>query len=132
MKYVVVFCRRAAISLLLALMLIAAPVSAGQVEWREVPSSGEGQQWWDAGSLRLKKDGSVSVLSRYSLRQEDDRPALGTLVVMEIDCSQQLYRDKQKNGLPQFRAEWQPSGSDPLIDGVLSGVCSSDELSSLS
>ena len=97
-----------------------------------MPSSGEGQKWWDAGSLRLKKDGTVSVMSRYSLRQEDDRPALGTLVVMEIDCSQQLYRDKQKNGLPQFRAEWEPSGSDPLIDGVLSGVCSSDELASLS
>ena len=132
MKYVVVFCRRAAISLLLALMLIATPVFAGQVEWREVPSSGEGQQWWDAGSLRLKKDGSVSVLSRYSLRQEDDRPALGTLVVMEIDCSQKLFRDKQKNGLPQFRAEWQPSGSDPLIDGVISEVCASELLSSLS
>ena len=123
---------RAVAALVLALFLCVAPVCAGQVEWREVPSSGEGQQWWDAGSLRLKKDGTVSVLSRYSLRQEDDRPALGTLVVMEIDCSQELYRDKQKNGLPQFRAEWQPSGSDPLIDGVLSGVCSSDELSSLS
>ena len=123
---------RAVAAVVVALILCASPVFAGQVEWREVPSSGEGQQWWDAGSLRLKKDGTVSVLSRYSLRQEDDSPALGTLVVMEIDCSQQLYRDKQKNGLPQFRAEWQPSGSDPLIDGVLSGVCSSDELSSLS
>ena len=123
---------RAVAAVVVALILCASPVFAGQVEWREVPSSGEGQQWWDAGSLRLKKDGTVSVLSRYSLRQEDDRPALGTLVVMEIDCSQQLYRDKQKNGLPQFRAEWQPSGSDPLIDGVLSGVCSSDELLSLS
>ena len=123
---------RAVAALVLALFLCVAPVCAGQVEWREVPSSGEGQQWWDAGSLRLKKDGTVSVLSRYSLRQEDDRPALGTLVVMEIDCSQQLYRDKQKNGFPQFRAEWEPSGSDPLIDCVLSGVCSSDELASLS
>ena len=123
---------RTVAALVLALILCASPVGAGQVEWREVPSSGEGQQWWDAGSLRLKKDGTVSVLSRYSLRQEDDRPALGTLVVMEIDCNQQLYRDKQKNGLPQFRAEWQPSGSDPLIDGVLSAVCSSDELASLS
>ena len=74
----------------------------------------------------------MSVLSRYSLRQEDDRPALGTLVVMEIDCSQKLFRDKQKNGLPQFRAEWQPSGSDPLIDGVISEVCASELLSSLS
>lgn len=123
---------RTVAAVVLALILCATPVCAGQVEWREVPSSEEGQQWWDAGSLRLKKDGTVSVLSRYSLRQEDDSPALGTLVVMEIDCSQLLYRDKQKNGLPQFRAEWQPSGSDPLIDGVLSGVCSSDELSSLS
>ena len=123
---------RTVAAVVLALILCAAPVCAGQVEWREVPSSEEGQQWWDAGSLRLKKDGTVSVLSRYSLRQEDDSPALGTLVVMEIDCSQLLYRDKQKNGLPQFMAEWQPSGSDPLIDGVLSGVCSSDELSSLS
>ena len=123
---------RTVAAVVLALILCAAPVCAGQVEWREVPSSEEGQQWWDAGSLRLKKDGTVSVLSRYSLRQEDDSPALGTLVVMEIDCSQLLYRDKQKNGLPQFRAEWQPSGSDPLIDGVLSAVCSSDELASLS
>ena len=125
-------CFRSLAAVSLVLILCAAPVVAGQVEWREVPSSTEGQQWWDAGSLRLKKDGTVSVLSRYSLRQEDDSPALGTLVVMEIDCSQLLYRDKQKNGLPQFRAEWQPSGSDPLIDGVLSGVCSSDELLSLS
>ena len=123
---------RTVAAVVLALILCVAPVCAGQVEWREVPSSGEGQHWWDAGSLRLKKDGTVSVLSRYSLRQEDDSPALGTLVVMEIDCSQQLYRDKQKNGLPQFGAEWQPSGSDSLIDGVLSDVCSSDELSSLS
>ena len=123
---------RAVAALVLALFLCVAPVCAGQVEWREVPSSGEGQQWWDAGSLRLKKDGTVSVLSRYSLRQEDDRPALGTLVVMEIDCSQKLFRDKQKNGLPQFRAEWQPSGSDPLIDGVISEVCASELLSSLS
>ncbi len=119
-------------TLLFALLLIALPVRAGQVEWKEVPSTDEGQQWWDAGSLRLKKDGTVSVLSRYSLRQEDDRPALGTLVVMEIDCDQMLYRDQQKNGLPQFRAEWQPSGSDSLIDGVLTEVCSSEQLSALS
>ena len=132
MIQVLVSSLRAVTAVALALVLCVAPVFAGQVEWREVPSSEEGQQWWDAGSLRLKKDGTVSVLSRYSLRQEDDRPALGTLVVMEIDCSQKLYRDKQKNGLPQFRAEWQPSGSDPLIDGVLSGVCASDEFASLS
>ena len=72
---------RAVAALVLALFLCVAPVCAGQVEWREVPSSGEGQQWWDAGSLRLKKDGTVSVLSRYSLRQEDDRPALGLSLI---------------------------------------------------
>ena len=71
---------RTVAAVVLALILCAAPVCAGQVEWREVPSSEEGQQWWDAGSLRLKKDGTVSVLSRYSLRQEDDSPALGCLL----------------------------------------------------
>ena len=97
-------------SALLALLIVvvtqpvvAQPVFAGPVDWREVPSTSEGQQWWDAGSLRRTREGNVSVLSRYSLKTEDESPALGTLVVMEIDCDQSLYRDTQKNGLPRFR-----------------------------
>ena len=103
----------------------AQPVFAGPVDWREVPSTSEGQQWWDAGSVRRTKGGNVSVLSRYSLKTEDDSPALGTLVVMEIDCDQSLYRDTQKNGLPRFKADWEAPAKDDLITEVINAVCSS-------
>jgi len=120
-------------SALLALLIVvvtqpvvAQPVFAGPVDWREVPSTSEGQQWWDAGSLRRTREGNVSVLSRYSLKTEDESPALGTLVVMEIDCDQSLYRDTQKNGLPRFRADWEAPAKDDLITEVINAVCSSE------
>ena len=120
-------------SALLALLIVvvtqpvvAQPVFAGPVDWREVPSTSEGQQWWDAGSLRRTREGNVSVLSRYSLKTEDESPALGTLVVMEIDCDQSLYRDTQKNGLPRFRADWEAPAKDDLITEVIDAVCSSE------
>ena len=113
----------AMVALLIA--VLAAPAFAGPVDWREVPSTSEGQQWWDAGSVRRTKEGNLSVLSRYSLKTEDDSPALGTLVVMEIDCDQSLYRDTQKNGLPRFRADWEAPAEDDLITEVITAVCSS-------
>ena len=120
-------------SALLALLIVvvtqpvvAQPAFAGPVDWREVPSTSEGQQWWDAGSLRRTREGNVSVLSRYSLKTEDESPALGTLVVMEIDCDQSLYRDTQKNGLPRFRADWEAPAEDDLITEVINAVCSSE------
>ena len=120
-------------SALLALLIVvvtqpvvAQPVFAGPVDWREVPSTSEGQQWWDAGSLRRTREGNLSVLSRYSLKTEDESPALGTLVVMEIDCDQSLYRDTQKNGLPRFRADWEAPAKDDLITEVINAVCSSE------
>ena len=109
----------------LLLVLLGGPALAGPVDWREVPSSSEGQQWWDAGSVRRTRDGNVSVLSRYSLRTEDESPALGTLVVMEIDCDQRLYRDTQKNGLPRFKASWEAPADDDLISEVINAVCRS-------
>ena len=116
----------ASLVVVLMQMAVAQPVLAGPVDWREVPSTSEGQQWWDAGSVRRTKEGNVSVLSRYSLKTEDESPALGTLVVMEIDCDQSLYRDTQKNGLPRFRADWEAPAKDDLISEVINAVCSSE------
>ena len=101
------------------------PVFAGPVEWVEVPQTQAGQQWWDRGSVRLGKDGMRTVLSRFTPAVADDEPPrAGSLYVMQIDCVQQLYRDQQVNGLPRFRAEWQPAGSDGLIVSVINAVCS--------
>lgn len=116
----------ASLVVVLMQMAVAQQVFAGPVDWREVPSTSEGQQWWDAGSVRRTREGNVSVLSRYSLKTEDESPALGTLVVMEIDCDQSLYRDTQKNGLPRFRADWEAPAKDDLITEVINAVCSSE------
>ena len=43
---------------------------------------------------------------------------------MQLDCAQKLYRDKQVNGIPRFKASWQPAGEDELIGFVIDAVCS--------
>jgi hypothetical protein len=114
----------------LALLLWLAPVrpaAAGPVVWHEVPASAEGRQWWDEGSLRRSRDGRLSVLSRFQPASEagedSDRPRLGDLYVMEIDCGQQLFRDTSINGIPQWGSSWQAAGSDGLIATTLEAAC---------
>lgn len=50
-------------------------------------------------------------------------PPISRLYVMELDCDQSLYRDLSINGLPQFGASWQPTGSDDLTAEVLRQAC---------
>ncbi len=120
------------------------PAWAGPVDWREVPASATGHQWWDAGSLRRDRRGTLSVLSRFQPLSESEgieaqqpspaagslevkprsaRQPLGTLVVMELDCDLRLYRDVSVNGLPRFNATWQPTGGDPLVAATLQEAC---------
>ncbi|CAK6693697.1 hypothetical protein VB716_05735 [Synechococcus sp. CCY9201] len=106
------------------LLLLALPAQAGSVDWRELPATEEGKQWWDAGSLRRTRDGNLSVLSRYlPPPEEEGRPRLGDLYVMELDCGQKLYRDTAVNGVPRFKADWQPAGGDQLLDAMIDAVC---------
>lgn len=107
--------------------LAAAPALAAPVDWQEVPASADGRQWWDAGSLRLNRQGRLSVLSRFQPASDEDaasgaRPA-AQLYVMELDCDLDLYRDTSINGLPRFRAEWLPSDGDALTSAVVKAAC---------
>lgn len=127
--------RLAMVLALLWTLLTAAPAWAGPVDWQEVPSSDAGRQWWDAGSLRLSRGGNLSVLSRFqpaapaaaAAGEGNPRPRLSDLYVMELDCGQKLFRDTSVNGLPRLRAEWQPAGSDPLIDAVIEAACAAGQ-----
>ncbi|MCT4365106.1 MULTISPECIES: hypothetical protein [Synechococcaceae] len=94
---------------------IAAPVS-----WKEVSASEEGQQWWDEGSLRRSREGYLSVLSRF---KPEDSSQQGSLYVMEINCSEQRFRDVSVNGLPRFKAPWQSAAGDTLISEVIEEAC---------
>jgi len=125
------------------------PVWAGPVAWQELPASAEGRQWWDSGSLRLSRQGNLTVLSRFQpapkpapdavaapprgaaaeLTDDKDpdpqspRQAPGILYVMELDCDQALYRDLAVNGLPRWGSQWQPAGPDDLVRRLLNEVC---------
>ncbi|MFM7361748.1 MAG: hypothetical protein ACKO6F_00675 [Cyanobium sp.] len=114
----------------LALTLIPAPADAAPVDWHEVPATAEGRQWWDAGSLRIDRDGRLSVLSRFQPAaeppadgEESARGPAATLYVMQLDCDQQLFRDVSVNGLPRFRSEWQAVAGDELGAAVIQEAC---------
>jgi hypothetical protein len=118
------------LSFALGVLLWMAPVQAavaGPVDWHEVPVTAEGRQWWDQGSLRRSRDGNLSVLSRFQPASEtdtdSDRPRLGDLYVMEIDCGQRLYRDTSVNGIPRFGASWSAAGDDELVMAVIRESC---------
>ncbi len=101
--------------------------SAGPVEWKEVPATESGQQWWDIGSLHYDKDGNLSVLSRFTpALREGEKQQNGSLYLMHVDCDQKLFRDTSVNGLHRFRAEWKPSDGDGLIDAVIDEVCTAE------
>jgi len=120
-------------SLPLVLWFLApVPAWAGPVSWIEVPPTPEGRQWWDGGSLRLSRNGALTVLSRFQpatpegeaeATNPSGRPAASTLYVMELDCAQELYRDISVNGFPRFRAEWQTAAGDALSTAILRAAC---------
>jgi hypothetical protein len=112
-----------AAALLLWLTPVApvAPAWAGPVDWHELPARDEGRQWWDAGSLRVNRNGNLTVLSRFQPPPPDDKNS--ELYVMEIDCGQDLFRDTSINGIPQWGSSWQVAAGDGLIEGTIKAVC---------
>ena len=117
-------------AVLLSFVLWILPASAGPVDWVELPATDAGQQWWDRGSIRMDRDGLRTVLSRFTPALDDDgQQRNGELYVMQLDCAQKLYRDKQVNGIPRFKARWEAARDDGLIASVIEAV-SSEPLSS--
>ncbi len=99
--------------------------SAGPVEWHEVPSTEAGRQWWDEGSLKRNKTGTINVLSRFQAsNSKNESKTVSKLYVMEIDCAEKLFKDSSINGLPNFSSRWVEANGDKLIDSVINEVCS--------
>jgi len=111
----------------------SSPAWAGPVDWHEVPATTDGRQWWDAGSLRVNRNGNLTVLSRFQPAPPADqprnadgseaRPPASDLYVMEIDCGQNLYRDTSINGIPQWGSTWQAASGDDLISSTIGEAC---------
>jgi CheY-like chemotaxis protein len=56
-------------------------------------------------------------------QQRRPRQPNSELYVSEIDCDQALMRDTSINGIPQWRASWQPVAGDGLMEEVVQAVC---------
>lgn len=114
------------LGLILASLALPLASWAGPVSWQELPAGSQGRQWWDAGSVHPNRSGNLVVLSRVQPAadpDQPDQPASGRLVVSELDCGQELYRDTAINGIPQWRAAWQaPAAADPSLV-LLRQVC---------
>ena len=94
-------------------------------QWIEEPTTEEGQQWWDLDSLNNTTDGSIELLTRFSPNPNKNKESIITTVyMMEIDCSNRLFRDTQINGFQQFNKKWNSTDNDELINGVINQSCS--------
>lgn len=52
-------------ALLIPLLGFCQPLFAAPVQWKEVTATADGRQWWDEGSLRINREGYLTVLSRF-------------------------------------------------------------------
>ncbi len=104
-------------------LLLPSQAWAAPVNWQDVPITAEGQQWWDAGSLRINRSGHLTVLSRYQPAEVEGRRPPGHLVVMEIDCDRAAFRDTSVDGLPQLGATWRPADQESLTRAVVDAAC---------
>lgn len=85
----------------------------------EAAGPSKGRTAAPAGSLPPSVDQASPASERAA-------PPISRLYVMELDCDQSLYRDISVNGLPQFGATWQPTGSDDLTAEVLRQACAAE------
>ncbi len=99
---------------------------AGPVEWKEVPSTKEGNQFWDAGSIRKNKQGYITVLTRFLPSSNKSGNSSESLYTMQMNCEAKLYRDTSINGIPRIRPAWKSPNSDGLINAVIDEVCATD------
>ena len=101
------------------------PSIAISYEWQEFQSPNEGREWLDKGSLVIKRDGSRSVITRFtpSQQQNDQRPN-SFIFTMDINCDERIYRDTSINGVPNKKSKWESSNGDSLIEQIISEACS--------
>jgi len=81
----------------------------------------------ESGAIPTPPAGSLPpAVDRRAPASGRSAPPVSRLYVMELDCDQSLYRDISINGLPQFGAAWQPTGSDDLTAEVLRQACAAE------
>jgi len=101
----------------------------GDVDWFLLKENKDGKEWIDLGSIKKIKNNEVSVLTKYFQNPTKEKVKGETnLYVMRIDCDNREYKDISVNGIPSFKAKWQTSNNDELIDVVIDKSCNENNV----
>ncbi len=113
----------------LALLIIFYPSKTDALshKWIAVPQSQYGEQLWDQNSIQKHQDGFIRVLSKFVPKSTTDITQ-DILYTMEINCSEQAFRDvavgaNEFNEFENNDSEWKDPNGDKLILGVIDQVC---------
>ena len=113
----------------LAFLIIFYPpkIDALSHKWIAVPKSRYGEQLWDQNSIQKNPDGFIRVLSKFVPKSSTDITQ-DILYTMEINCSEQAFRDiavgsNEFNEFENNDSEWKDPNGDKLILGVIDQVC---------
>ena len=113
----------------LALLIIFYPSKTDALshKWIAVPQSQYGEQLWDQNSIQKNQDGFIRVLSKFVPKSTTDITQ-DILYTMEINCSEQAFRDvavgaNEFNEFENNDSEWKDPNGDKLILGVIDQVC---------
>ena len=110
----------------LHIFLVTQEASAiGEVDWLLLKENNDGKEWLDLGSIKKINKNEISVLSKYFQNPSEEKVKGETnLYVMRINCDNREYKDISVNGIPSFKAKWETSNDDELIDVVIDKSCS--------
>ena len=98
--------------------------AVSDVDWLLLKENTDGKQWIDLGSFKRFKNNEISVLTKYySNPSDNESKGTTSLYTMRINCDTNNYKDTSVNGIPKFKAKWESSNNDELIDIVIEKAC---------
>ena len=113
--------------LLIINIIIFIPKEVYAIEplWKEVPETNDGRQLWDQNSIEYLNNDMIRFNSKFipkNTNKSSEKHIINYL--MEVDCSNKLYRDALTNGLRNQTMKWFTPEGDALIEGVIIQSCS--------
>ena len=131
--YLVVTTFKNLFAYLLIFLINIFPLEVGSLshDWVGVPKSKYGEQVWDQQSIKINKDGTLRVLSKFIPKTKNDITN-DIFYTMDINCAEKTFRDiavgaDEFNEIENINAKWKYPNGDKLLLGVIDQVCSFEQ-----
>ena len=113
------------ITIIISLFLLTSDVSTATGSyWIEVKANENGTQWLDKNSRKIISPQKISIISRFRPITKNPYNVNSDIIyVMEIDCLNDVYKDKYVNGKRQSSEKWLSPNGDILISETINSAC---------